>query len=143
MKVILIAPDKEGPAELARELQSRGHNVEIRSREKAPSLNYIKVQGVFRSVNPEEIYMISSERVYSSIHFVDRPQVVVRQTLSSLQEHFGNGFYRMRRGLLLNTRFLQEVGPESILLHNRRIPISRKHRTQLLQHLGWLKDSLR
>ncbi|MEM1000291.1 MAG: LytTR family transcriptional regulator DNA-binding domain-containing protein [Bacteroidota bacterium] len=142
MKVILIAPDDEAPASLAQELLSRGHDVEIRTKEKSPSLHYLKVQGVFRSVDPEEIYMISSERVYSSIHFADRTQVVVRQTLSSLQEHFGNGFYRLRRGLLLNTRYLREVGPDSILLHERRMPVSRKHRTQLLQHLGWLKDTL-
>ena len=143
MKVILIGKDSEDPGSLAQELQSRGYEVEIRQAEKELPMHYLKVQGVFRSVDPEDICMITSERVYSSIHFTDQTQVVVRQTLSNLQEHFGNGFFRVRRGLLLNVRYLNEIGPDSILVQERRISISRKHRLQLLHHLGWLEDTSR
>ena len=139
MKINLSGDDGKARQALAESLRMQGHEVCIDSSEDRLFHDRVclRKEGVYHNIAIEKVLLFKSDRVYSEVLFTDQNRWVIRESLSSLHERVGEGFFRLGRSRLINLYHLQEIGSDYLLLGGIKIGLSRKQRAECLQKLGW------
>ena len=92
----------------------------------------LKTKGGRRSVYREEISLCQSEAHAVLIRLSSGESFLCFQPLKNLEEQLGEDFLLLSRGLIVNVRYIQEMGSQScLLLDGRTVLLSRKNRKQL------------
>lgn len=89
-------------------------------------------------LRPEEILRLEAADNYSLIHFADKRRLMVRETLSSLEERLGaEDFLRIHRSSIVRVDQVKELQPAKygdyvvVLRDGTRLPASRGMRSRL------------
>ena len=86
-----------------------------------------KVSGI---IIPENIILMEAEINYTNLHFKNGEQILLCQTLKSLEEKMkGLGFLRIHRKTLLNTLYIShfdESNTSFVLKNGREVEVSRR-----------------
>jgi len=97
-----------------------------------------KTEGRVVFVRPEEIVWVEAADNYVLLHLVDGPRLMLRDTLSSIEEKLGaTDFARVNRSALVRLDQVKELQPTfhgdyAVVLRNgTRLPLSRSQRGQL------------
>ncbi len=82
------------------------------------------------TINPENIVLMEAEINYTNLHFKNGEQILLCQTLKSLEEKMkGLGFLRIHRKILLNTLYIShfdELNTSFILKNGKEVEVSRR-----------------
>lgn len=97
-----------------------------------------KTEGRVVFVRPEEIIWVEAADNYVLLHLVEGPRLMLRDTLSSIEEKLGaTDFARVNRSALVRLDQVKELQPTfhgdyAVVLRNgTRLPLSRSQRGQL------------
>ena len=89
-------------------------------------------------LRPEDIVWVEAADNYVLLHLVDAPRLILRETLSALEERLGaKEFARVNRSALVRLEQVKELQPTFhgdytvVLRDGTRIPLSRSYRGQL------------
>jgi len=103
-----------------------------------PGRMAVKTDGRVVFLTPSEIVWAEAANNYSTLHLASSKRLLVRETLSSLEERLGSStFARVNRSALVHIDQVQELQPEkygdyTVLLRNgTRLSLSRKLRGRL------------
>jgi len=120
--------------DLAQQIESLITKAPVRQ----PARLLVKCDGRMIFVDPKEIVWVEAENNYCAIHLASAKRLLVRETLSSLEERLGtSSVVRVNRSALVNGEQVQELLPANygdhfVLLRNGvRIPLSRSRRGRL------------
>lgn len=82
------------------------------------------------TVIPENIVLMEAEINYTNLHFKNGEQILLCQTLKSLEEKMkGLGFLRIHRKILLNTLYIShfdELNTFFVLKNGKEVVVSRR-----------------
>jgi len=82
------------------------------------------------TVNPENVVLMEAEINYTNLHFRNGDQILLCQTLKSLEEKMkGLGFVRIHRKTLLNTQYIShfdELNTSFVLKNGKEVEVSRR-----------------
>lgn len=105
---------------------------------KKPGRLAFKSDGRVVFVRPEDIVWVEAADNYVLLHLTDSPRLILRDTLSSLEERLGSKeFARVNRSALVRLDQVKELQPTFhgdytvVLRDGTRIPLSRSYRGQL------------
>lgn len=94
------------------------------------------------TIIPENVVLMEAEINYTNLHFKNGEQVLICQTLKSLEEKMkGLGFLRIHRKTLLNTLYIShfdESNTSFILKNGWEVEVSRRKMRDLkMGFRGW------
>lgn len=105
---------------------------------KRPGRLAFKSDGRVVFLKPEDIIWVEAADNYVLLHLVDAPRLMLRDTLSSLEERLGAGeFVRVNRSAIVRVEQVKELQPTFhgdytvVLRDGTRLPLSRSYRGQL------------
>lgn len=105
---------------------------------KKPSRLAFKSDGRVVFLRPEDIVWVEAADNYVLLHLADAPRLILRETLSALEERLGaKEFARVNRSALVRVEQVKELQPTFhgdytvVLRDGTRIPLSRSYRGQL------------
>lgn len=105
---------------------------------KKPDRLAFKADGRVVFLRPAEIIWVEAADNYVLLHLVDAPRLMLRDTLSALEERLGTGeFVRVNRSAIVRLDQIKELQPTFhgdyavVLRDGTRIPLSRSYRGQL------------
>jgi DNA-binding LytR/AlgR family response regulator len=79
---------------------------------------------------PENVILMEAEVNYTNLHFKNGEQVLLCQTLKSLEEKMkGYGFLRIHRKILLNTLYISHfdrINTSFVLKNGKEVEVSRR-----------------
>jgi DNA-binding LytR/AlgR family response regulator len=82
------------------------------------------------TIIPENVVLMEAEINYTNLHFKNGEQVLLCQTLKSLEEKMqGLGFLRIHRKILLNTLYIShfdELNTSFVLKNGKEVEVSRR-----------------
>lgn len=82
------------------------------------------------TVIPANIILMEAEINYTNLHFINGEQILLCQTLKSLEEKVkGLGFLRIHRKILLNTQYIthfDELKTSFVLKNGKEVEVSRR-----------------
>ena len=94
-----------------------------------------KSEGRVVFLKPEEIVWVEAADNYVLLHLVDAPRLMLRETLSAIEERLGSvDFARMSRSAIVRLDQVKELQPTfhgdytAVLRDGTRVPLSRSHR---------------
>ena len=97
-----------------------------------------KSEGRVVFLKPDEIVWVEAADNYVLLHLVDAPRLMLRDTLSALEERLGSAeFARVSRSAIVRLDQVKELQPTfhgdyTVVLRNgTRVPLSRSHRGRL------------
>ncbi len=105
---------------------------------KKPGRLAFKTDGRVVFLRPEDIVWVEAADNYVLLHLTDAPRLILRETLSALEERLGaKEFARVNRSALVRLEQVKELQPTFhgdytvVLRDGTRIPLSRSYRGQL------------
>lgn len=104
---------------------------------KKPSRLAFKSDGRVVFLKPEEILWVEAADNYVLLHLVDAPRLMLRETMSALEERLGSEFARVNRSAIVRLDQVKELQPTFhgdytvVLRDGTRLPLSRSQRGQL------------
>lgn len=104
---------------------------------KKPSRLAFKSDGRVVFLKPEEIIWVEAADNYVLLHVVDAPRLMLRETMSALEERLGADFARVNRSAIVRLDQVKELQPTFhgdytvVLRDGTRLPLSRGQRGQL------------
>lgn len=101
--------------------------------------NYIFVKDnlIYKKININEIRYIEAFANYLELHF-DGYRVVVRSTLQSfLAQLPQNLFLQPHRSFIINSRFVEIIGNDFIMIGTKKIPLSKSHKAEFSKHFNF------
>ncbi len=105
---------------------------------KKPERLAFKADGRVVFVRPADIVWVEAADNYVLLHLLDAPRLMLRDTLSALEERLGStDFARVNRSALVRLEQIKELQPTLhgdyavVLRDGTRIPLSRSYRGQL------------
>lgn len=104
---------------------------------KKPNRLAFKSDGRVVFLKPEEIVWVEAADNYVLLHLVDAPRLMLRETMSALEERLGPDFVRVNRSAIVRLEQVKELQPTFhgdytvVLRDGVRIPLSRSQRGQL------------
>lgn len=82
------------------------------------------------TIIPENVVLMEAEINYTNLHFKNGEQVLLCQTLKSLEEKMqGLGFLRIHRKILVNTLYIShfdELNTSFVLKNGKEVEVSRR-----------------
>jgi two-component system LytT family response regulator len=105
--------------------------------QKKPSRLAFKSDGRVVFLKPEEIVRVEAADNYVLLHLVDAPRLMLRETMSALEERLGPDFVRVNRSAIVRLDQVKELQPTFhgdytvVLRDGTRLPLSRSQRGQL------------
>jgi two-component system LytT family response regulator len=105
--------------------------------QKKPSRLAFKTDGRVVFLKPEEIVRVEAADNYVLLHLVDAPRLMLRETMSALEERLGPDFARVNRSAIVRLDQVKELQPTFhgdytvVLRDGTRLPLSRSQRGQL------------
>lgn len=106
--------------------------------QKKPGRLAFKSDGRVVFLKPDEIVWVEAADNYVLLHLVDTPRLMLRETLSALEERLGSAeFARVSRSAIVRIDQVKELQPTFhgdytvVLRDGTRVPLSRSHRGQL------------
>jgi two-component system LytT family response regulator len=88
-------------------------------------------------LKPEEIIWVEAADNYVVLHVVNAPRLMLRETMSALEERLGTDFARVNRSAIVRLDEVKELHPTFhgdytvVLRDGTRLPLSRSQRGQL------------
>ena len=104
---------------------------------KRPSRLAFKSDGRVVFLKPEEIVRVEAADNYVVLHLVDAARLMLRETMSALEERLGPDFARVNRSAIVRLDQVKELQPTFhgdytvVLRDGTRLPLSRTQRGQL------------
>ena len=104
---------------------------------KKPARLAFKSDGRVVFLKPEEIVWVEAADNYVVLHVIDTPRLMLRETMSSLEERLGSDFARVNRSAIVRLDQVKELQPTFhgdytvVLRDGTRLPLSRSQRGQL------------
>lgn len=105
---------------------------------KKPGRLAFKSDGRVVFLKPEDIVWVEAADNYVLLHLADAPRLMLRDTLSSLEERLGSAdFVRVNRSAIVRVEQVKELQPTFhgdytvVLRDGTRLPLSRSYRGQL------------
>ncbi len=101
-----------------------------------------KSEGRVVFVSPEEIHWVEAADNYVLLHLADGSRLILRETMTALEERLGEGFIRINRSAIVRLEQVKELEPTFhgdytvILRGGTRLPLSRNQRGQLAKFLA-------
>jgi two-component system, LytTR family, response regulator len=105
--------------------------------QKKPTRLAFKSDGRVVFLKPEEIVWVEAADNYVLLHLVDAPRLMLRETMSALEERLGSDFVRVNRSAIVRLEQVKELQPTVhgdytvVLRDGTRLPLSRSQRGQL------------
>jgi two-component system LytT family response regulator len=105
--------------------------------QKKPTRLAFKSDGRVVFLKPEEIVWVEAADNYVLLHLVDAQRLMLRETMSTLEERLGSGFGRVNRSAIVRLEEVKELQPTFhgdytvVLRDGTRLPLSRSQRGQL------------
>lgn len=100
---------------------------------------YIKEAGYFHKVRMGDVYYLSSNHVYVTVHTKDK-NYLVRSSLGDYLEKFNPiQFIRVHQRYAVNMDRVDKIHPKHLLINGQEIPVSKSYNDQLFSSLK-LKD---
>jgi DNA-binding LytR/AlgR family response regulator len=82
------------------------------------------------TIIPENVVLMEAEINYTNLHFKNGEQILLCQTLKSLEEKMkGLGFLRIHRKILVNTLYIShfdELNTSFVLKNGQEVEVSRR-----------------
>lgn len=107
-----------------------------------PARLAFKSEGRVVFVSPEEIHWVEAADNYVLLHLADATRLMLRETMTSLEERLGADFIRINRSAIVRLEQVKELEPTfhgdyAVVLRNgTRLPLSRNQRGQLAKFLA-------
>jgi len=105
---------------------------------KKPTRLAFKSEGRVVFLKPEDIIWVEAADNYVLLHLADAPRLMLRETLSSIEERLGaSDFARINRSAVVRLDQVKELQPTFhgdytvVLRDGTRLPLSRNHRGKL------------
>lgn len=96
---------------------------------------YIKEGGYFHKIRVDDVYYLSSNHVYVTIHTKDK-NFLVRSSLGDYLEKLNpDRFIRVHQRYAVNMDKVDKVHPRHLLINNQEIPVSKSYNDQLFTSL--------
>ena len=96
---------------------------------------FIKQGNYFHKINIDDILYLETENIYLTVHTKDA-KLLVRSTLQDYIDLIGvKHFVKVHRSYGINTRHIQKINSEFLVINNVEIPIARAFRGDLLANL--------
>jgi two-component system, LytTR family, response regulator len=83
----------------------------------------------------EDILYIESLSDYVKINLTDKPVIITKEKISSIEEKLTKPFLRVHRSFIVNTDKVNSFSAEVIEIASTEIPISRSYKKEVLQYL--------
>jgi two-component system, LytTR family, response regulator len=94
---------------------------------------FVKDNNSFRKIKFSEIPYVKSRNRDLEIFVMEGKSYLFRSTLCSLIEILPDSFFRVHRSYIINLNFLESINAQDVLVKGQQVPISKKHRNELLQ----------
>jgi len=79
-----------------------------------------------RKYHSRDIVMIHSEKEYCKLYFRDKMEVLLRSSLTKLEEELASvDFVRVGRAWLVNLKYVENIGRGEVVLADAKVPVSR------------------
>lgn len=100
---------------------------------------FVKVDGKLVRLNLPEIQSVESLRDYVIFRTVD-DRYIVYSSLKNIEEKLKNDnrFLKVHRSYIINMNWIKDVDDKSVVIGDRVVPVSRSHRTSLVEKLNML-----
>ncbi len=93
-------------------------------------------EGIYQyKVNFDEILYLESDHVYVNVYTTSRKYLVRTSLQQYLEELDKKSFIRIHRGYIVNKNKIDKVTPAAVTIGGKELPISKKYRDELLDHL--------
>lgn len=100
---------------------------------------FIKLGSKYYKVNINEITYFEADGKLMNIHNVKNQKFTIRTSLENLLMVFkGHNFLRVHRSFCVNTKFLEIINGEFVIINGQQIPIGRNYREQLISKIRTL-----
>ena len=83
----------------------------------------------------EDILYIESLSDYVKINLNDKPVIITKEKISTIEEKLTKPFMRVHRSFIVNTDKISSFSAEAVEIASMDIPISRSYKKAVLQHL--------
>lgn len=98
---------------------------------------FIKENKVLHKVLPNEILFIESNHVYINVYTTSH-RFLVRSSLQHFWEMLNSDcFIRIHRGYVVNLDRIDKIGPKSLMVSDKELPVSKAYRRHLQAILGY------
>lgn len=97
---------------------------------------FIKEKGVFHKIMIPEIMVLKSEHVYIRLTIAGGKNFLIRGSFASLAPALSDAFIKVHRSYMINADFLENIGKTSVLIGKFEIPVSQRHREELLSKIN-------
>jgi two-component system response regulator LytT len=97
---------------------------------------FIKDKGLYKKIPFDEILYLKSAHVYVEIYLKSDKKVVVRMTLNEILGNLDNGFLKVHRSYIVNTKYLVELKQTSAKILNEEVPVGKKYRDDILKRIN-------
>lgn len=100
---------------------------------------FVKVDGKLVRLELNDIQYIESLRDYVIFRIAEH-RFVVHSSLKNIEQKLENDerFLKVHRSFIINLRWIKDVDDKSVVVGERVVPVSRSHRTDLVEKLNLL-----
>ena len=111
--------------------------LKIADKAKSPSIQKIAVhttEGI-DFINIKEIAYLKGASNYTEIYMIDGSMILASRTLKSFEEQIGNGFFRVQKSYIINTKLIKRFDRSDATLYlesGAPIPVSKTKKEALL-----------
>jgi DNA-binding LytR/AlgR family response regulator len=96
---------------------------------------FVKYNKMLTKLPFAEITYFKSDRVYLEIYRKDKPKMVIRDTLNSIELKLGERFLRIHRSYLINLDHLDSIGTADVMVDEMELPIGKQQRDELINRI--------
>ena len=83
----------------------------------------------------EEILYIESLSDYVKINLIDKPVIITKEKISTIEEKLIRPFLRIHRSFIINTDRIDSFSAESVEINSKSLPISRTYKKEVMNLL--------
>jgi two-component system, LytTR family, response regulator len=96
---------------------------------------FLKHSNLYEKVMLADIVCVEAMQNYVLIHTVLK-KIIVHLTFKSVEESLPTGeFFRVHKSFLISVAHIKAIEGNTVLIHNKQIPISRSQREELMQQV--------
>lgn len=79
----------------------------------------------------EDILYIESLSDYVKINLIDKPVIITKEKISTIEEKLTRPFMRIHRSFIINTDRIESFSAESVEINSKSLPISRTYKKEV------------
>lgn len=100
---------------------------------------FVKKEQTFIKVKLEDITHIKSTGNYLEI-YANKQKHIIRSTFKRMLTYLPkNNFYQSQKSYLINLKYLDEIGPNMVIVSGMEVPLSQNRKDQLLNQMRTFK----